>query len=272
MLGRIEAGYRSIRSFTANAAHELRAPVTLLRAEAEVALAFPRDAAYYRNTCEHVLQNSDQMSRLIDQLLMLARADAGVETLRFEPLNLSELIEEAAGEWSGQLSEAGIHFHCERETPEFWIEGDYPALRRLLNILLENAWRYTPGGQSVTLALRLQPRTDGASIAEVSVTDTGIGISAEDQKCIFERFYRAARPIHGNFTGSGLGLTMGDWIAKRHGTNIELRSSPGDGSCFSASFVHNLFRETWPSRQPAQVDESREHRMSAEFSAYPDAG
>ena len=82
MLGRIEAGYTSVRSFTANAAHELRSPIALLRAETEVALALPRDGAYYRTTCENVLQNSVQMTRLIDQLLALARADAGVEVLQ----------------------------------------------------------------------------------------------------------------------------------------------------------------------------------------------
>ena len=110
MLSRIEAGYQSVRSFTANAAHELRSPVALLRAETEVALAFPRDAAYYRNTCERVLHNSVQMTRLIDQLLSLARADAGVEVLRLEPVNLPDLIEEVAEEWAERFAEAQIQF------------------------------------------------------------------------------------------------------------------------------------------------------------------
>jgi heavy metal sensor kinase len=244
MLGRIEAGYRSVRSFTANAAHELRSPVALLRAEAEVALAFPRDAAYYRTTCEHLLESSERMTRLIDQLLALARADAGVEVLRFEPLNLAEVVEEAAAEWAERFSDSAIRFELELDTPEFWIEGDYLALKRLLGILLENAWRYTPGGQSVTLALRV-PAGEGASAAELSVTDTGIGIQAHDRERIFERFYRAGRPFHGEFAGTGLGLTMGAWIADRHKTKIEVESVAGRGSCFSVLFTGSQLAGQW---------------------------
>lgn len=237
MLGRIEAGYRSVRSFTANAAHELRSPVALLRAEAEVALEFPRDASYYRNTCQHVLRNSVQMTRLIDQLLMLARADAGVEVLHFETLNLPDLVEEAADEWFDRFAEAKICFGCEPTTRELWIDGDYVALKRLLSILLENAWRYTPAEQAVTLALREDRSGDGSPVAEISVSDTGVGIPLEVQERVFERFYRGARPLHGDFDGSGLGLAMGQWIAERHHSKIELQSGPGSGSRFSLRFV-----------------------------------
>jgi signal transduction histidine kinase len=232
MLSRIEAGYHSVRSFTANAAHELRSPVALLRAETEVALAFPRDTAYYRETCERVMHNSVHMTRLIDQLLSLARADAGVEVLRLEPVNLPDLIDEVAVQWVERFAEAQIQFSHELDTPELWIEADYDALKRLLNILLENAWRYTPSGQSVTLAVHAQIQCLDRSFAEISVTDTGIGISAENQSRIFQRFCRIAQPLHGIFTGSGLGLVLAQWIAERHGSVIQLQSSPGNGSCF----------------------------------------
>jgi heavy metal sensor kinase len=233
MLGRIEAGYQSVRSFTANAAHELRSPVALLRAETEVALTFPRDAAYYRNTCEHVLRSSVQMSRLIDQLLTLARADAGVEAVHMEPLNLSDLIEEVADEWSDRFAEADIQFTRRLDAPELWVDADYLALKRLLNILLENAWRYTPRDRTVTLALCECARDTDSSAAEVSVTDTGIGISPADQRRVFERFYRVRRPLHGDFAGSGLGLALGQWIAERHATSIQLQSAIDKGSRFS---------------------------------------
>jgi heavy metal sensor kinase len=269
MLGRIEAGYRSVRSFTANAAHELRSPVALLRAEAEVALAFPRDAAYYRTTCEHLLESSERMTRLIDQLLALARADAGVEVLRFEPLNLPEVVEEAAAEWAKRFSESGIRFEPEIDTPEFWIEGDYLALKRLFGILLENAWRYTPAGRSVRLALRA-PAGDGhASAAEVSVTDTGIGIQAHDQERIFERFYRAARPLHGDFAGTGLGLTMGAWIAERHKSKIEVESAAGKGSCFSVRFTGSQLAGQWLSRRVLALDEPRQPRPAVKLRDLP---
>lgn len=131
---------------SANAAHELRSPVALLRAETEVALAFPRDAAYYRNACEHVLRNSIQMGRLIDQLLSLARADAGVEAIHLEPLNLTDLLEEVADEWSDRFAEAHIQFSREFDSPELWVEADYLALKRLLNILLEKRMALHPVG------------------------------------------------------------------------------------------------------------------------------
>jgi signal transduction histidine kinase len=235
MLSRIEAGYQSVRSFTANAAHELRSPVALLRAETEVALAFPRDAAYYRETCERVLHNSVQMTRLIDQLLSLARADAGVEVLRFEPVNLPDLLDEIASEWFERFAEAQIQFTCNLGPQELWVEADYIALKRLLNILLENAWRYTPSEKSVTLALDASTHGKMESLAEISVTDTGIGISPEDQSRIFQRFSRIAQPLHGDFTGNGLGLVLAQWIAERHGSAITLQSFPDRGSRFSLS-------------------------------------
>jgi len=232
MLSRIEAGVQSVRSFTANAAHELRSPVALMRAETEVALAFPRDADYYRETCERVLNNSVQMTRLIDQLLSLARADAGVEVLHLEPVNLPDLLDEVAGEWYERFAKAQIQFICNLDPHEIWVNADYIALKRLLNILLENAWRYTPSERSVTLSLSAQTQSTRL-FAEISVADTGIGISTENQKKIFQRFSRFAQPLHGEFAGSGIGLVLAQWIAERHSSAIQLQSSPDRGSRFS---------------------------------------
>ena len=244
MLGRIEAGYQSVRSFTANAAHELRSPVALLRTETEVALALPRDAAYYRNTCERILENSVQMTRLIEQLLALARADAGVDVLRLGPVNLPDLLQEAAGDWFDRFAEAHIQFTCETDASEFWIEADPLALKRLLNILLENAWRYTPTGQSVTLACSVEMKNADRPTATVSVIDSGIGIPLEDQSRIFGRFCRVARPLHGNFSGSGLGLALAQWIAERHNSAVQIESSPGKGSRFWFLLHGHLYEQS----------------------------
>ena len=244
MLARIEAGYRAVRSFTANAAHELSTPVALLQAEAEVAVAFPRDAEYYRATCDHVLKNSARMGRLIGQLLALARVDAGVQSVRFEILNLTDLLQETASEWSTRFADAGIEFTCRIGSTELWTEADYLALKRLFCILLENAWRYTPSGQSVELSLHECGRESDPSHVEVRVSDTGIGISPEDRIRIFERFYRAASPLRGDFAGSGLGLAMAQWIAKRHNTKIDLRSALGKGSSFRVRFARIFARDT----------------------------
>jgi signal transduction histidine kinase len=257
MLTRIEAGYQSVRSFTANAAHELRTPVALLRAETEVALAFPRDAAYYRETCERVLHNSVQMTRLIDQLLALARADAGVEVLRFEPVNLPDLFDEVSNEWSERFAEAQIQFTCNFGPQELWIEADYIALKRLLNILLENAWRYTPSEKSVTLSLHERVLSSDRIAAEISVTDTGIGISPENQNRIFQRFCRIAQPLHGGFTGNGLGLVLAQWIAERHGSAIVLQSSDGQGSRFSLT-MNRIPDAQKPTEHPSMLTDESE--------------
>jgi heavy metal sensor kinase len=226
MLERIDAGYQSVRSFTANAAHELRTPVALLQAETEVALAFPRDAAYYRRVCEDVQGSAKQMSRLIDQLLSLARSDAGVETLRFEPVHLQDLAEETAAAWAELFAAAGIELQVQVDVP-MCVQADYAAMRRLMHVLLENAWRYTPEGGAVTIAA-----TARDDAAELEVRDNGIGIAPDRQARIFERFYRAAPALRGDFAGSGLGLVLAQGIAERHGTRICVRSEPGKGSRF----------------------------------------
>jgi heavy metal sensor kinase len=228
MLGRIESGYQSVRSFTANAAHELRTPLALLRAETELALSFPRDTVYYRETCEKVLEHSLQMSRLTDQLLMLARADAGAEVLRLEPMELVGLIEELEQQWAELFAAARIDFSMQSEGCEMWVNADYLAMKRLLNILLENAWRYTPSGGAVALTMQRS-----AQSAEICVADTGIGISEAAQSRIFERFSRAAQPLRGDFPGSGLGLALAQWIAERHSSLLTVSSAVGAGSRFT---------------------------------------
>jgi heavy metal sensor kinase len=257
MLERIESGYRAVRSFTANAAHELRTPVALLHAEAEVALAFPRDAEHYHTTCEHVLKNSAHMGRMIDQLLALTRADAGVQNLQLEILSLSDLVHESASEWTARFADAGIEFTCNIDATELWTEADYLALKRLLGILLENAWRYTPEGQLVDLSLRACAVKSEPPSAEICVSDTGIGIPHEDQSRIFNRFFRAAHPLHGDFAGSGLGLALAQWIAERHNAKIELVSTPGQGSRFFVRFLITTVHDKVPEDHPLPLDAIR---------------
>jgi len=121
---------------------------------------------------------------------------------------------------------------------------------------LENAWRYTPSGQSVTLAVCAQVQGLDRSLAAVSVTDTGIGIAAENQSRIFQRFCRIAQPLHGNFSGSGLGLVLAQWIAERHGSAIQLQSSQGNGSRFSL-LIAKPPADQKPTEHPSiQMDEA----------------
>jgi heavy metal sensor kinase len=237
MLDRIEAGYRSVREFTANAAHELRTPVSLLCTETEVSLAFQRTAEEYRDTCEHVQRESVRMGKLIDTLLALSRADAGTESLNMTVLDLNVLVCDAAKRWAPRMQKASITLTAKDAPNAAFIVGDRPSLNRFLDILIDNAWRYTPQGGSVSLAVSRDQQQ-----AIVAVRDTGIGISKFDQPRIFERFYRSGNPQNGEHAGSGLGLALARWIAEKHNTSIHVESTPGCGSCFSSSF--NLIKDS----------------------------
>jgi heavy metal sensor kinase len=227
MLARVESGVRSMRDFTANAAHELRTPLALIRTEVEVALSKPRAAAEYREACEQVQMETVRMTGLIDSLLILARADAGMEALRFELLDANRLALQVGEKWNTAMRLALLEFSVKTAPEQAFVRGDMNALQRLLTILLDNAARYTPPGGSVNLRVA----SDEGRIV-FSVEDTGIGIAPEHQPRVFDRFYRVDRPLGSTSRGSGLGLALAKWIAEKHDTNISLESLPGKGSSF----------------------------------------
>ena len=228
MLDRIEAGYKSVREFTANAAHELRSPISLVRAEAEVALAFPRTADQYKEVCERIQAESVRMSTLIDNLLSLARADAKADVLQFEALAPNKLVKELGSKWTMLMEQNGIAFDAEPDAADAAVLGDLPSLRRLLTILLDNACKYTPAGGHVVLRTHLK---DDAVV--FSVSDTGIGITAEALPSVFKRFYRGTNSSPIAPGGAGLGLALAEALAERHGTTLQVQSTPLQGSCFS---------------------------------------
>ncbi len=151
MLARVESGVRSIRDFTANAAHELRTPLALIRTEVEVALSKPRAAEEYREACEQVQMETVRMSGLIDSLLILARADAGMEALRFELVDANRLSFEVGEKWKTAMRLAFLDFSVEATSEPVFVRGDMNALQRLLTILLDNSVRYTQPGGAVNL-------------------------------------------------------------------------------------------------------------------------
>jgi heavy metal sensor kinase len=226
MLQRVESGVRSTRDFTANAAHELRTPLALIRTEVEVALSRLRSAGEYREACENVQLESIRMTGLIDSLLMLARVDAGNEALCFEPIEANQMVRQLGEKWKTSMQLALLNFEVELEPEMLFILGDANSLQRLLTILLDNAVRYTPPGGSVQLRVA---RQDGSAI--FTVRDTGIGIPSEHQPRIFDRFYRVDRTRRSS-GGSGLGLSLGKWIAEQHGTSLSLQSAIGKGTSF----------------------------------------
>src|ERR1700733_6896119 len=227
MLARVESGVRSIRDFTANAAHELRTPLALIRTEVEVALSRPRAAEEYREACEQVQMETVRMAGLIDSLLILARADAGMEALRCELVDANRLAFEVGEKWQTAMRLALLEFRVETTPEPMFVRGDMNALQRLLTILLDNAVRYTQPGGSVNLCVA----REGSGVF-FGVQDTGIGITDEHQPRIFDRFYRVDRTRGGAYGGSGLGLALAKWIAEKHGTSISLESTVGAGSRF----------------------------------------
>ena len=228
MLERIDKAFASVRTFTGNASHELRTPISLLRTEIEVALIRPRDAAEYRAVLGRLHSETVRMTNLVENLLSLARADGGAETITLTPIRVDALFHQVAEIWKSTMNQAMLDFRVEKPEGDLVLLGDSHGIPRLLSILLENASKYTPPGGSVTLRAAVK----GTRIV-LFVHDTGIGIAPEDKSRIFDRFYRAVTVGDIAPTGSGLGLALGRWIAERHHTELCVDSEPGCGTCFS---------------------------------------
>ena len=227
MLGRLEDAFKKITQFTADASHELRTPVAVMRTRTELSLRKARSAEEYRDVIAEVLAELEKTSALIEQLMFLARADSGAETLHFSATNVSEVLREACHQGSALAEAKQIGFQEQISRDSMWIRGDASSLRRLFLILIDNAVKYTPASGQVEVSLQ---RNDGYAVAQVR--DTGIGISETDLPNVFERFYRADKARTRELGGVGLGLSIGRWITEVHAGTIEVHSSPGRGSIF----------------------------------------
>jgi heavy metal sensor kinase len=243
MLERIDKAFASVRAFTGNASHELRTPISLLRTEIEVALYRPRDAESYRATLLRLHEETVRMTSLVENLLSLARADGGAESVSLAPIDVRVLFRRVEKSWKATMEFALIDFRVELQGGDLILLGDSAGVSRLLSILLENASKYTPPGGAVVLSA-----TAVGDQVELAVRDTGIGISTEDLPRIFDRFYRGAQNTIAGSRGSGLGLALGKWIAERHGTQLAVSSEPGQGSRFCFTL-----RRTAPARSATDV-------------------
>jgi heavy metal sensor kinase len=227
MLERLEAAFTRITQFTADASHELRTPLALMRTTTEVSLRTSHTVSEYREAQAQILEELEQTSDLVEKLMLLARADAGVETLQRRPVNLDDCLREAC-KTGRTLAEAKQITLQENITKTAGIvEGDCDALRRLFLILIDNAVKYTPPRGLITVSL-----TSSHEFAVVEVRDTGIGIAAGDLPHIFDRFYRADKARSRELGGVGLGLSIARWEAEAHGGSIEVQSTPNKGSVF----------------------------------------
>ena len=241
MLGRIELSLKRVTQFTADASHDLRTPVALIRASAELALRRSRSAEEYRETLTRILSASEETTRLIEDLLLLARADAGAAVLHLRPTDVVPHLETAAEETALLAAAKPVNFSRVVPAGPFTVALDSRAIERLLLILLENAVKYTPAGGHVSLEL-----INEGDRARIEVRDTGIGISESDRPHIFERFYRADVARTRDSGGSGLGLAIARWIVEQHGGVIEAQSTLGRGSVFRVTLPLTEQRQPSP--------------------------
>ena len=227
MLDRLNTVIRQMRQFSADASHELQTPLTILKGELEVALRTPRSPAEYQRVLNSGLEEIDRLDKLVAGLLLLARADAGVLRLDPQTVDLSALVTEV-GDLARALADGrGIDLRLTGVEPVA-VHGDREHLRRLMLNLVDNAVKYTPSGGRVTISLR-----SDAGWAALKVTDTGIGISEDERRMIFDRFHRATDTRWRDVAGVGLGLSIARSIAVAHGGRIDVESTPGHGSVFT---------------------------------------
>jgi heavy metal sensor kinase len=229
MLTRLNESFRQVRQFSADASHELQTPLTILKGEIEVALRSGRTPEEYQQVLTSSLEEIERISRLVEGLLLLARADSGVLRMDHKPVAVHELVAEVAAQMQKMAHEQGVSLRLENLAP-VTLCGDREQLFRLLLNLMDNAIKYTPAGGRVTVSLHAD-----ASQALISVTDTGIGLSEAEQAQIFTRFYRAAQARSQSGGGAGLGLCIAQSIAEAHGGKIQVHSSPGQGSTFTVA-------------------------------------
>jgi heavy metal sensor kinase len=233
LLERLEASFEQQRRFMADASHELRTPVAILRGEAEVTLSQPaRSAEEYRETVAILHGESERLSRIIEDLFTLARADAGQYPIEFRDVYLDELAAEALVRARSLALSKNILLASAIE-PDLQICAHKTLLGRMLLNLLDNAIKYSPAGSTVTLDCH----RDGDQY-QVSVSDDGPGIPAELQPRLFERFFRgdkARARSDGESGGAGLGLSIARWIAEAHHGKLVLMRSDSSGSVFTAT-------------------------------------
>ncbi len=230
MLSRIEAGFRSVEQFTADASHELRAPLAFIITTGDVSLRRQRSPEETREAMGKILREARRMTTLIENLLTLARGDVQHDKGRGEAVNLAVVIHEVFEQRTMYFSAKGIHFEVELPDTSMRINGIASDLQRLLHILADNALKYTDAGV-VRITLTEEP-----DFAMVTVADTGIGIESSELSYIFHRFWRADKVRSRAEGGVGLGLSIANQIVRRHHGTITVESVPGKGSSFILKF------------------------------------
>lgn len=238
LLFRLESSFEQQRRFMADASHELRTPLAIVRGESEVSLARDnRLAAEYRESLAIVNDESKRLTHIVEDLFTLARADAGEFQINFAEIYLDEILAECVRTVRILAEERNITLNLtiSQEMPMF---GDDQLLRRLLINLLDNAIKYNRNSGAVTISVKKDEKSH-----RLTISDSGTGISKDEQTKVFERFYRAdkarSRNVETTTSGAGLGLSIALWIAELHHGTIEIISSDQHGSVFEINLPFN---------------------------------
>lgn len=227
MIGRLDTSFRQIRQFTSDASHELRTPLTVMKGETDLVLRRPRSLDDYKSVLESNLEEIDRMTRIVDELLFLSRADMGEVRVESLPVAMESLVEDIHRQAKLLAQDRNIEVLLGTVMPVV-VQGDDLRLRELLLNLVENAMKYSHPGGKVEISLL----NDGRE-ARLSVTDQGIGIAPADHKKIFQRFFRTDVARGHTKKGTGLGLAICAWIAELHKGRVEVKSDLGQGSAFT---------------------------------------
>jgi heavy metal sensor kinase len=230
MLSRLEDSFDRLRRFTADASHELRTPLTVIRSVGEVALQEDLDVAAYRDRIGSMLEGVNRLTRLIENLLTLTRADGGHVPLGRTETDMTRLVERTAEDMRALAEEKDQKLILSLKEPAV-LRIDEATVRLALVNLLDNAIKYTPPTGTVTIGSRILD-----SEFFIEVTDTGPGIQTEHRDRIFDRFYRVDKDRSGQAGGAGLGLSIAKWAVEVNGGRIELEIREGPGSTFALVF------------------------------------
>lgn len=226
MIDRLQHSFEDMRRFTADAAHELRTPITLLRTQLDVALRNDRSNDEYRCVLFSLRDDVAQFGRLASQLLELSREDAGLDAAPYAPLRLEAVLVEAVEELRSAAEQKSLALQID-SLAECEVHGDADRLRRVFLNLLDNAIKFTPPGGRIRVSLT--PASSDSRVATATIQDTGVGISPEHLPRIFDRFYQAD-PSRSDDAGTGLGLAICQAIVTAHHGTIRVNSVPGQGT------------------------------------------
>jgi signal transduction histidine kinase len=232
MLDRIQALLTEIKEMSDSMAHDLRSPITRIRGIAEVTLSTGKSLAEYEAMAANTIEECDRLLDMINTMLMISKAEAGVDHLTREEIDLAGVVQEACRLFEPTAEDKGIRLSFDVKGRSHFV-GDNRMIQRMLSNLLDNAIKYTLSGGSVSISI-----AENDAQVVVSIEDTGIGISPRDLPHIFERFYRCDESR--SQAGIGLGLSLARAIARAHGGDITATSTPDQGSTFTATLPKPL--------------------------------